>query len=162
MKEHEHTNDGLTHQVFIELGKNFITPFDREDIHSLAIALDDVADYMYACYNKMIIYNVPELRGYMDDMVDTVQKSIAALCKAVHELRNMKNLEKIQNAIIDINSFENKADELLNNALQDLFAEEKDAITLIKYKEVYETMELITDKCEDAADVIESIIIKYS
>lgn len=162
LKEYEHKNDNLTHRVFMELGKNFITPFDREDIHSLAMSLDDVADYMYACYNKMTIYNVNDEDNYINEMVEVVEKSVDALCKAVHQLRNMKNMEKMRQALIEINSQENRADELLNKALHDLFASEKDAIQLLKKKEVYEIMELITDKCENSADVLESIIIKYS
>lgn len=162
LKEGEHENDMLTHKVFIELGRNFITPFDREDIHSLVMALDDVADYMYACFKKMINYNVAEYDDFMKDMVIVIQKSIKALSRAVHELRNMKKLRQIMEACVAINSFENEADELLDQGLLKLFAESVDAIELIKLKEVYQDMEIITDKCEDAANVIETIIIKYS
>lgn len=162
LKDYEHKNDNLTHRVFVELGQNFITPFDREDIHTLAIALDDVADYMYACSNKMLIYNVAEYDEFMEKMVVIILNAIEALGQAVHELRNMKNLTKIQEACIIINSYENQADELLDQGLVWLFTEVKDAIRLIKLKEVYQDMETITDKCEDAADIIESIIIKYS
>ncbi|HET8573055.1 MAG TPA: DUF47 family protein [Edaphocola sp.] len=162
LEEGEHKNDDLTHQVFIELGQNFITPFDREDIHALAMALDDVADYMYASSKKMINYKVAEYDDFMKNMVVVIQHSIGALGRAVHELRNMKNLRAITEACVAINSFENQADELLDKGLIRLFTESVDAIELIKLKEIYEDMEIITDKCEDAANVIESIIIKYS
>lgn len=162
LEDGEHKNDDLTHQVFIELGQNFITPFDREDIHSLAMALDDVADYIYASSKKMINYHVEESDDFMKSMVVIIQNSIEALGRAVHELRNMKKLREITEACVAINSFENQADDLLDKGLIRLFSESVDAIELIKLKEIYQDMEIITDKCEDAANVIESIIIKYS
>jgi len=162
LKALEHKNDDFTHQVFIELGQNFITPFDREDIHSLAMALDDVADYIDAASKKMINYQVKQPDEFMKNMAVVIHHSIKALSRAVHELRNMKKLKEITEACVLINSFENQADELLDNGLIRLFSECKDAIELIKLKEIYQDMEIITDKCEDAANVIESIIIKYS
>ncbi len=162
LKAYEHKNDGLSHQVFIELGKNFITPFDREDIHKLAIALDDVADYIYACFNKIVIYNVDEYDDFMKKMVVVVYNAVEALAQALTQLRGMKHVKEIQEALITVNSIENEADELLNNGLSLLFNETDDAVKLIKFKEIYQIMEIITDKCEDAADIIESIIIKYS
>lgn len=162
LEDGEHKNDDLTHQIFIELGQNFITPFDREDIHSLAMALDDVADYMDASSKKMINYQVEEPDEFMKSMTVIILNSIEALSRAVHELRNMKKLREITEACVAINSFENQADDLLDKGLIRLFTESVDAIELIKLKEIYQDMEIITDKCEDAANVIESIIIKYS
>jgi len=162
LEDLEHKNDEFTHKIFIELGQNFITPFDREDIHYLATSLDDVADYIYAASKKMVNYQVKEFDQYMKDMVIVIQNSIGALSKALHELRNMKNLRAITEACVQINSFENQADDLLDNAIIRLFAQSTDAIELVKLKDIYQDMEIITDKCEDAANVIESIIIKYA
>jgi len=162
LEDLEHKNDEFTHKIFVELGQNFITPFDREDIHYLATSLDDVADYIYASSKKMVNYQVKEYDQYMKDMVVVIQNSIAALSKALHELRNMKNLRAITEACVQINSFENQADDLLDNAIIKLFASSIDAIELVKLKDIYQDMEIITDKCEDAANVIESIIIKYA
>lgn len=162
MEEGEHKNDSITHQIFIELGQNFITPFDREDIHHLAMALDDVADYMYACVKKLHTYGVHEIDDVMKKMSELALKGTEALAKAVPELRDMKNLENITKACVLINSIENEGDVVLDDALQDLFQNTKDAITIIKLKDIYQDLEIITDKCEDASDVIESIIIKYS
>jgi predicted phosphate transport protein (TIGR00153 family) len=162
LEDMEHKNDEFTHKIFIELGQNFITPFDREDIHYLATSLDDVADYIYAASKKMVNYQVKEIDQYMKDMVIVIQNSIGALSKALHELRNMKNLRAITEACVQINSFENQADDLLDNAIIRLFAQSTDAIELVKLKDIYQDMEIITDKCEDAANVIESIIIKYA
>lgn len=162
LEEGEHHNDSLTHKIFIELGKNFITPFDREDIHILANTLDDVADYMYASVKKLHTYNVTEVDQVMKEMADLVAEGTNALAKAVHELRNMKDIMRITKSCIAINSIENKADDLLDKALFELFRDTTDAIQIIKLKDIYQDMEIITDKCEEAANVIESIIVKYA
>ncbi len=162
LEDGEHKNDDLTHKIFVELGQNFITPFDREDIHYLATSLDDVADFIFASSKKMVNYQVKNIDNYMRDMVVVIQSAIVALDKALHELRNMKNLRAITEACVLINSLENQADDLLDNAIINLFASSTDAIELVKLKDIYQDMEIITDKCEDAANVIESIIIKYA
>jgi len=158
----EHKNDELTHKIFVELGQNFITPFDREDIHYLATSLDDVADYIYASSKKMVNYQVKEIDQFMKDMVIVIQNSIGALAKALTELRNMKNLRAITESCVLINSLENQADDILDEAIITIFASNIDAKELVKLKDIYQDMEVITDKCEDAANVIESIIIKYA
>src|SRR5690606_17296528 len=162
MEDGEHKNDDLTHQVFVELGQNFITPFDREDIHQLVISLDDVADFIWASSKKIILYQVAETDDYMRNMSVVVEEAIQYLSKAVFALRNMRKLREITEACVQINSLENKADDLLDEGISRLFSETTDPIALLKLKEIYEDMEIITDKCEDAADVIESIIIKYA
>lgn len=162
LEDMEHKNDELTHKVFVELGQNFITPFDREDIHYLATSLDDVADFIYASSKKILLYQVKEVDQFMKDMVIVIQNAIKSLAKALHELRNMKNLHAITEACVQINSLENQADDLLDDAITRLFASNIDAIELVKLKDIYQDMEVITDKCEDAANVIESIIIKYA
>src|SRR5690606_36808871 len=164
MEEGEHKNDHLTHKIFVELGKNFITPFDREDIHSLAMALDDVADYMYASVKKVTVYGLKteEINEVIVEMSKLALEGTLAFSTAVKELRNMKAMDNITNACVLINSIENRGDDLLDSALQDLFQVNTDAITTIKLKDIYQDMEIITVKCEHAADVIESIIIKYS
>jgi predicted phosphate transport protein (TIGR00153 family) len=162
LEDAEHKNDELTHKIFVELGQNFITPFDREDIHYLATSLDDVADFIYASSKKMVNYQVKEIDSYMKEMVLVIENAIIALDKALRELRNMKNLRAITEACVQINSLENQADDLLDNAIIKLFAHNTDPIELVKLKDIYQDMEIITDKCEDAANVIESIIIKYA
>jgi len=162
LEDGEHKNDELTHKVFVELGQNFITPFDREDIHYLATSLDDVADFIYASSKKMMNYQLREVDEFMKEMVVVIHDAIIALDRALNELRNMKNLRAITEACVQINSYENQADDLLDNAIIKLFASSTDAIELVKLKDIYQDMEVITDKCEDAANVIESIIIKYA
>jgi predicted phosphate transport protein (TIGR00153 family) len=162
IEEGEHKNDEFTHQIFIELGKNFITPFDREDIHYLATSLDDIADYMYASSKKILNYNILQNDEYMKQMGEVNYKSIKTLTDAVIKLRSMKNISQIKQDCVLINSLENDADDILDNAIINLFSNGKDAIEVIKLKDVYEDLEVISDKCEDASNVIESIIIKYA
>ncbi len=162
MEDMEHVNDELTHRIFTELGKNFITPFDREDIHSLASALDDIADYIYASVKKINFYHVnPNDIGFIK-MADLIAIGCVQVHKAVTELRNMKNMRHITDALVAINSIENQADDIFDMSIERLFATEPDAKEVIKKREIYQVMEIVTDKCEDAANVIESIIIKYA
>lgn len=162
INDYEHRCDEITHQIFIELGQNFITPFDREDIHTLATALDDVADFTWGSAKRILNYRLEETDEYMIGFANIIQKSIAALKSGIHELRAMKNMAAITKCCVDVNSFENEADDLLDVATQKLFNSRLDAIEIIKRKDIYEELEVVTDKCEDAANVIESIIIKYS
>jgi predicted phosphate transport protein (TIGR00153 family) len=158
----EHVNDEYTHQIFTELGKNFITPFDREDIHALATALDDIADYIYASAKKINFYHVnPDDIG-IQKMADLIAHGCLQVNRAVKELRNMKNMRNITDALVAINSIENQGDDIFDMSIERLFASEPDAKEVIKKREIYQIMELVTDKCEDVANVIESIIVKYA
>ena len=158
----EHENDNLTHNIFTELGRNFITPFDREDIHYLASALDDIADYIYASAKKINFYKVnPNDMGFQK-LAEVIQMSSNEVKKAVIELRNMKNMKLITESLVKVNSLENQADDLFDMSIERLFETEPDAKEVIKKREIYQVMEIATDKCEDAANVIESIIIKYA
>ena len=163
MEELEHLNDNITHNIFLELGRNFITPFDREDIHSLASALDDIADYMYASAKKMNFYKVdPTTDSGIQKTADAILLAVLAVNEAVVELRNLKNTQKIIECVIKINSIENSADDLFDLSIEKLFDSDVDAKELIKKREIYQVMEIVTDKCEDAGNVIESIVVKYA
>ncbi|MEN9340377.1 MAG: hypothetical protein RIQ62_1689 [Bacteroidota bacterium] len=162
LEQMEHDADDITHQIFIELGKNFITPFDREDIHYLASAIDDVADYIYSSAKKINFYNVDPNDQGIQKMAEVIEMGTMALKTAVMELRNMKNVGNITNALVKINSLENQADDIYDLSIERLFATEPDAKEVIKKREIYQVMELVTDKCEDAANVIESIVVKYA
>jgi len=162
VEDMEHINDDYTHQIFTELGKNFITPFDREDIHYLATSLDDIADYIYASAKKINFYHVDPNDTGIQKMADLIALGCIQVHKAVTELRNMKNMRQITDALVAINSLENQADDIFDTSIERLFATEPDAKEVIKKREIYQIMEIVTDKCEDAANVIESIIIKYA
>jgi uncharacterized protein Yka (UPF0111/DUF47 family) len=163
MEDLEHLNDQLTHEIFIELGKNFITPFDREDIHSLASALDDIADTIYASAKKINFYKIdPTADSGIQKSADAILIAVLAVNQAVVELRNLKNTQKIVECIIKINSAENSADDLFDLSIEKLFDSDVDAKELIKKRELYMVLETVTDKCEDAGNVIESIVVKYA
>jgi uncharacterized protein len=162
LEDMEHVNDDLTHNIFTELGKNFITPFDREDIHYLASALDDIADYIYSSAKKINFYRVNPNDMGIKKMAELIAQGCVQVHKAVTELRNMKNMRQITDALVAINSIENQGDDIFDMSIERLFAEEPDAKEVIKKREIYQVMEIVTDKCEDAANVIESIIVKYA
>jgi len=156
----EHKGDNITHQIHLELGKNFITPFDREDIHALASSLDDVADFIHGASNRMELYKVLEPSQPMIEITDLILEATEHVAKAIYELKDLKNIRNITDSCVRINSVENKADYIFDKAVAELFEYEKDAINLIKYKEVLSAMEDATDKCEDVANVMESILVK--
>ncbi len=158
----EHKNDESTHRIFTELGRNFITPFDREDIHYLASALDDIADYIYSSAKKINFYRVNPNDAGIQKMTDLIEQSCVQIKGAVNELRNMKNMRQITDALVKVNSIENQADDIFDMSIDRLFETEPDAKEVIKKREIYHAMETATDKCEDAANVIESIIVKYA
>ncbi len=158
----EHKNDDLTHKIFTELSRNFITPFDREDIHYLASAMDDVADYIFASAKKINFYRVDPSHETFGKMADLIEQACKNIQQAIHELKDMKNMRQITDALVRVNSIENQADDIFDLSIERLFATENDAKEVIKKREIYQVMENATDKCEDAANVIESIIVKYA
>jgi uncharacterized protein len=162
VEEQEHLNDDLTHKIFTELGRNFITPFDREDIHYLASALDDICDYVYATAKKINFYKINPNDTGIQKLADLIVEGTIQVGLAISELRNMRDMRKITDALVKINSIENQADDVFDMSIENLFEHEPDAKEVIKKREIYQVMETVTDKCEDAANVIETIIIKYA
>ncbi|PWS27832.1 DUF47 domain-containing protein [Pedobacter yonginense] len=156
----EHVGDDITHSIFLELSRNFITPFDREDIHQLATAVDDVADYIYGTANRMQMYNMNEISEPIVKIAELLVEMCTDIDKAIKELRSFKNIRVIADACIRINSGENQADYVFTLAVARLFEYETNAIELIKHKEVLQTIEKATDKCEDVANVLETILVK--
>ena len=158
----EHKNDDYTHQIFTELGRNFITPFDREDIHYLATALDDICDLIYASAKKINFYNINPNDNGIQKMAELIETGCREIKIAVYGLRNFDNLRLMTEALVKVNSIENQADDVFDLSIERLFEMETDVKEIIKKREIYQAMEIATDKCEDAANVIESIIIKYA
>ncbi|HVV06592.1 MAG TPA: DUF47 family protein [Puia sp.] len=162
LENQEHINDELTHRIYTELGRNFITPFDREDIHYLATALDDICDYIYSSAKKINFYKVNPNDTGIQKMADLIEQGAEQIRNAVRELRDMRNMRKITDALVKVNSIENQADDIFDMSIDKLFDGEPDAKEVIKKREIYQALEIATDKCEDATNVIESIIIKYA
>jgi len=158
----EHKNDNTTHHIFQELSKNFITPFDREDIHYLATAMDDVADYIHAACKKMQFHGINPNEQGIQNLAEIIKQCSAELGLAVMQLRELKRPEKIMESLVKVNSLENHADNVFDMSIKQLFEKEDDFKKLIIQREVYMVMETATDKAEDVANVIESIIVKYA
>ncbi len=156
----EHVGDNITHETYNQLGLNFITPFDRDDIQSLVSAIDDIVDYIYGASKRMELYKIEHMTPAIIKLSELILTGAEELEIAIAELRKIKNSVKIIESTVRINSIENHADDVYNMAIATLFEEEKNAVEVIKMKELLSFLETATDKCEDAADVIHSILIK--
>ncbi len=162
LKDLEHAGDEITHKIFTELSSNFITPFDREDIHYLATSLDDIVDFIYGSATRLNLYQMGECSSSMKKLAEIIEKQAREIDVAVGNMKSMSNVIRIREALVRINSLENNADDVFDEALANLFVLEKDAVQIIKVKEILANMETATDKCEDVANVIETILIKQS
>lgn len=162
IKDIEHDGDSVTHRIFSELNSTFVTPLDREDIHELASALDDVLDHMDGCAHRSMMYKINRMPKAIPQLIDVLLLSIQELKNGVHLLRNLSKVELLQETFKKVNEYENQADELFDQAVADLFNKEKNAVQIIKLKEILVGLETATDKCEDAANVLEGILIKHN
>lgn len=162
IKDLEHIGDEITHRIFTELSKNFITPFDREDIHYLATTLDDVADFINGTASRISLYKYKSFDDVLTNLAGVLHRQTQELHVAIDSLRNMKNAQRVREAIIRINALENEADSIFELAIARLFSDESNAVELIKKKEILSILETATDKCEDVANVLESILVKNS
>jgi hypothetical protein len=162
IKELENKGDDVAHQIFDMLDKTFITPFDREDIHQLTSTLDDVLDFINGTSQRIRLYKLREFPAEFVQFSGILMKGGGEIRLAVGELHNLKRPDKISQACIRINEMENQADDLYHQVISDLFEHEKDAIELIKKKEVLQTMERASDRMEDVADVLKTIMIKMA
>ena len=156
----EHLGDEITHEIMNNLNIVFITPFDREDIHYLASTIDDVADHVKDAALRIKLYKPNNLPSAIIKMAELINDGTVKVKAALEELRDLRNIEKLRKLIIEINNVENQSDIIFELALTDLFANEKDPIEIIKIKDIISKMESASDRCEDIANVIESIIVK--
>jgi len=160
IKEVEHQGDKITHEIVRRLNTTFITPIDREDIHTLATRLDDVLDYVEAAAERLVVYRIKEPTSACRAMAEVIVTIVAAMDRTIRCLRTMD--PGFHEHAVEVNRLENLADTLLRDSLAELFDQQGDPIEVIKWKEIYETMEIITDRCEDVANVIEGIILKMA
>ncbi len=160
IKSHEKAGDEITVKLYHELNRSFITPFDREDINTLNGALDDVLDLMNSFCQKIRNHPPQKESEYFLYLSELILQATREIKTAILELKNIKYPKKIMEACIRINEIENQADDIYHTALSGLFENEKDAIELIKTKELLSVLEKATDKAEDVSDVLKSIIIK--
>lgn len=160
MHEKEHYGDELTHTIINTLNETFITPFDREDILALTNHLDNVVDGIYMLANRFHLYKIEIPTDFSKKMADTILQTTKALQKALKSLRSNKHMKETLHQCVEINRLENEGDFLRDEAISYLFANEKDPVMVIKQKELYETAEEVTDYCEHAANMVESILVK--
>jgi uncharacterized protein len=158
LKQIEHRGDEMTHNILTKLNQTFITPIDREDIHHLASSLDDVLDFIYAAGVRLVMYKITEAPPAAARLAEIVVKQSDQLCHAMANLQ--RKTDAVLEDCVEINRLENEADQIARTAIAALFDKEKDPIALIKLKELYEVLETATDKAEDAANVLEGVVVK--
>lgn len=157
LEDFEHEGDKITHQIMRKLNRTFITPIDREDIHSLTVALDDVMDLIEAAAARMCLYKIKQPTEEARKLAQLILKSAEEIVKAVS---NLERMDDVMEHCIEINRLENVADDVCREAIAGLFDSGHDPIEVIKWKEIYETMETATDRCEDVANIVESVALK--
>jgi hypothetical protein len=162
MHDIEHKCDEVTHEIIYSLNKTFITPFDREDIHSLAHELDTVVDIIHTIIKRMRLYKLTTSNPELVQFAEVIEKSVAALARAVSGLRHLKHTQEVMENCIEINRLENVGDQLRDQVIGGLFENNQDAISIIKWKEIYQDAETVLDQCEDVANVVESILVKQA
>ena len=162
VKQIEHECDEITHAVVEALHKTFITPIDRNDIYTLITKMDDIMDFVEAAADRLALYEIPAMTKEVGDLARCLVQSAEHVLGAVSSIRDLGKPNGILQHCIEINRLENVADGILRSALARLFREEKDPIAVIKWKEIYETLESATDRCEDVANIIEGVVLENS
>ena len=159
IKDIEHECDDLTHSISTKLNKSFITPFDREDIYLLSGALDDIVDLIDDAARAMVMYDVHESTPPARHFADVIQRMAVQL----HEIVSMLSKPNgISPRLVELHRLENEGDEIYHTAIAELFRSASDPLTVIKWKDIYEKLEAAVDRCENVANIIESVIIKHT
>ena len=159
IKKLEHIGDKLTHNMFEELNKSFITPFDREDIYSLTKSLDDVLDLIDHVSDILVLYRIEKLEDGMVMLLEVTRRAVNDIHKSVHSLRH-PDYDKIREQIISVHALENEGDRLYRHFIGTLYADERDAIRLMKHSAIYNELEQTIDRCEHLMNSIEAIVLK--
>ncbi|HEX7881027.1 MAG TPA: DUF47 family protein [Candidatus Eisenbacteria bacterium] len=158
----EHRGDEISHDIYAALNKVFIPPLDREDIIEITRALDDVMDHIYGAADAMCVYNIKQPTAVAANFSKIIVSCTEAVAKQLPKLRQRKRMKEISEGIIEIHRLENEADVLLRQGLTELFHKPNDPVMVIAWSRIYETMERVTDKCEDIADVLRGLAIKHA
>jgi uncharacterized protein len=159
IKDVEHIGDGITHDIARKLNQTFITPIDREDIHALASALDDILDIVEAIADRFVVFKLVKPAEPAIKLANILYQSAVAVGKGIDRLG--KPHADVNECCVLVNSLENEADRVTRDAISSLFEQEKDPIAVIKWKEIYENFEEGTDRCEDVANILERIALKH-
>jgi len=158
----EHQGDAITHQIFDQLHRSVITPFDREDIALLAHSLDDVADFVHEAADAMLLYKVVHPTNRAKDLMDILVQVVAEVERAVSEMDDRAGRKHLVERCVEINRLENLGDGVFRSAMAELFDDASDVVGLIKWREIYTHMENVIDRCEDIANILEGVAIKYA
>ena len=159
IKSLENKGDDITHKIMDNLNRTFITPIDKEDIHQMAVLLDDVVDLINAVSLRFVLLGVERIDNYIVKLADIILSAVSELNRSIADLRKLKDMNE---HYVRMHSLENEADDIYHEALSELFHFYKNSIDIIKYKEIYELLEGITDKCEEVTHVIENIVVKHA
>jgi predicted phosphate transport protein (TIGR00153 family) len=160
--ELEHKGDAIAHEIISLVHRTFVTPFDREDIALLAHSLDDIVDFLEAAADAMNLYKIESPTARAKELADITVQTTIEVHMAISELRQRVDLKNILKRCVEINRLENQADKVYRAALAELFRDSRDIPYIIKWREIYEYMETATDRCEDVANVLEGVALKYS
>lgn len=158
----EQRADDAAHAIINELNKAFITPFDREDIHNLAIELDDISDMLYTIVSRLKVYKISGINPNLVKFAQVIEESVLAVEKAIRGMHDLKHLNAVAETCMEINRLENIGDAMRDDMLTDLFEHEKDFIAVIKWKEIYQEAETVLDICEDVAHRVQSLLLKQA
>jgi predicted phosphate transport protein (TIGR00153 family) len=160
IKDVEHEADHITHETVSSLHKTFITPIDRESIYALITRMDDVLDLIDSTSERVLLYKIKTSTPESMALIEVLEKAVEQVAKGISGLRDLKNSSSILSICIEINRLENEGDKTFRNALSVLFSSSYEPIEIIKWKDVYETLEEAIDRCEDVANVLEGIVVE--
>lgn len=156
----ESEGDEIAHKIMEKLNTTFITPMDREDIHALTSALDDILDYINATAQRLQLYRVKEITEDAKALANVILRAAEETEALTDNMENLKDVKHLKQRWIEVNRLENEGDLISRNAIAGLFDTQQDPIEVIKWKELYEHLETAIDKCEDAANIVESVVLK--
>ena len=162
IKDLEHACDEITHRTMDKLNSTFITPLEPEDIHTLVSRLDDIVDHIDSVAGRLLIYAVKAPTEEAKLLSQVLTRACVEVQKSVAGLRNMKDPEMLRRLSVEINRLENESDDVLRLALRRLFAQKNDGLEVIKLKEIYEKLETAVDRCEDVANVIQTVVLRHA
>jgi uncharacterized protein len=162
LRDYEHSCDSMTYNIVDKLNHTFITPFDREDIHSLTHEMDKLVDMLYNIAKRLKLYKFKTTNPDVIQFTELIEQSVTFLCHGIKGLRNMKNASAIRNAFIKVHQLENSGDMLRDVVIEKLFSKTKDPIKIIQSKEIFEGLETVLDICEDIAKLVDSILVKQA
>ena len=159
IKKLEHKGDDLSHGMMDKLNKTFVTPIDKEDIHQMTVLIDDLVDLIDAVALRLVLLGIERIDDYINRLAGIILEAVGEVNKHVADLRKLKYSK---DHYVRIHTLENEADDVYHEALSQLFHYYKNSIDIIKYKEIYELLEKVTDKCEDITHVIEAVVVKHA